>query len=43
MIVHPQVQNITEMVHVAGTLWTIETNFETAKGEVGLDHYEVRL
>ncbi len=31
-----------EMVSVAGTRWTIETSFETAKGEVGLDHYEVR-
>jgi SRSO17 transposase len=30
------------MVSVAGTRWTIETGFETAKGEVGLDHYEVR-
>jgi len=32
----------TTLVSVAGTRWTIETNFETAKGEVGLDHYEVR-
>ena len=33
---------LEEMVSVAGTRWTIETSFETAKGEVGLDHYEVR-
>lgn len=33
---------LEEMVTVAGTRWTIETCFETAKGEVGLDSYEVR-
>ncbi len=31
-----------EMVRVAGCRWTIEECFETAKGEVGLDQYEVR-
>ena len=31
-----------ELVRVAGTRWTIEECFEAAKGEVGLDHYEVR-
>lgn len=30
------------LVHVAGTRWRIEQSFELAKGEVGLDHYEVR-
>jgi len=30
------------VVHVASTRWTIESSFEAAKGEVGLDHYEVR-
>jgi SRSO17 transposase len=30
------------LVDVAGTRWAIEESFETAKGEVGLDHYEVR-
>jgi len=29
-------------VRVAGTRWTIESCFEAAKGEVGLDQYEVR-
>jgi SRSO17 transposase len=29
-------------VRVAGSRWAIEESFETAKGEVGLDHYEVR-
>lgn len=27
---------------MAGTRWAIEESFETAKGEVGLDQYEVR-
>src|SRR3954454_24574578 len=31
-----------ELVRVAGTRWAIEECFESAKGEVGLDHYEVR-
>jgi len=30
------------LVHVAGTRWAIEESFESAKGEVGLDHYQVR-
>jgi SRSO17 transposase len=30
------------MVQVAGTRWSIEGGFESAKGEVGLDEYEVR-
>lgn len=30
------------MVKVAGARWAIEESFESAKGEVGLDHYEVR-
>jgi SRSO17 transposase len=33
---------IEELVRVAGTRWAIEESFEQAKGEVGLDHYEVR-
>jgi SRSO17 transposase len=33
---------LAEEAHVAGTRWTIESSFEAAKGEVGLDHYEVR-
>jgi len=38
----PEETPLSTLVTVAGTRWTIETNFETAKGEVGLDHYEVR-
>lgn len=33
---------VEEMVRVAGRRWTIEEGFEQAKGEVGLDQYEVR-
>ena len=33
---------LAELVRAAGTRWAIEESFETAKGEVGLDHYEVR-
>ncbi len=34
--------SVEELACVAGTRWTIETGFERAKGEVGLDEYEVR-
>ena len=30
------------VVEVAGARWTVEECFEAAKGEAGLDHYEVR-
>lgn len=33
---------LEDVVHVAGRRWTIELAFEEAKGEVGLDEYEVR-
>ena len=33
---------LEELVRVAGTRWGIEVCFEEAKGEVGLDQYEVR-
>jgi SRSO17 transposase len=38
----PQITTLPEVVGVAGSRWTIESGFEEAKGEVGLDHYEVR-
>lgn len=38
----PVATALAELVRVAGTRWTIESCFEAAKGEVGLDHYEVR-
>src|SRR6185312_2886918 len=31
-----------ELVRLAGLRWAIEEGFAQAKGEVGLDHYEVR-
>jgi hypothetical protein len=33
---------LADLVRVAGTRWTVEESIQTAKGEVGLDHYEVR-
>jgi SRSO17 transposase len=38
----PQATSLEEWVRVAGSRWTIESGFEGAKGEVGLDDYEVR-
>lgn len=37
-----QATTLEEVVRVAGTRWTIESGFEAAKSEVGLDQYEVR-
>src|SRR5436190_19906283 len=31
-----------ELIRVAGTRWPIEECFKTAKGQVGLDEYQVR-
>jgi SRSO17 transposase len=33
---------LADLVRVAGTRWAVEEVIEAAKGEVGLDHYEVR-
>jgi SRSO17 transposase len=38
----PQTTALQEVVRVAGARWTIAQLFEAAKGDVGLDHYEVR-
>jgi len=38
----PEAAGLSDLVRVAGTRWTIEASFEEAKGEVGLDQYEVR-
>ena len=38
----PEATGLAELVRVAGTRWAIEACFEAAKGEVGLDQYEVR-
>jgi len=34
--------SLNEFVRISGMRWPIETIFEEAKGEVGLDHYEMR-
>jgi len=38
----PEGTALADLVRVAGARWTIESAFEMAKGEVGLDQYEVR-
>jgi SRSO17 transposase len=38
----PAATSLVGLVRVAGVRWAIEESFQTAKGEVGLDHYEVR-
>src|SRR5258707_811087 len=38
----PVGQRVETLIAVAGRRWTIEESIEAAKGEVGLDHYEVR-
>ncbi len=38
----PAGTTLAELVGIAGTRWTVECCFQQAKGEAGLDHYEVR-
>src|SRR5579885_1389483 len=38
----PATLHLAELVCVAGSRWQIEEGFEEAKGQVGLDQYEVR-
>jgi SRSO17 transposase len=38
----PAKTSLTELARVAGCRWAIEETFQTGKGEVGLDHYQVR-
>ena len=38
----PGATTLIELARIAGTRWAIEETFQTAKGEVGLDHYQVR-
>lgn len=38
----PSGVTLEELVQVAGSRWAVESDVETANGEVGLDHYEVR-
>jgi SRSO17 transposase len=38
----PARTSVRELIRIAGRRWTIEDCFKAAKGEVGLDEYEVR-
>jgi SRSO17 transposase len=38
----PARTTLAQLVRVAGIRWAVEECFQAAKGEVGLDHYEVR-
>jgi SRSO17 transposase len=38
----PARTTLAELVGVAGTRWVVECSFQQAKGETGLDHYQVR-
>ena len=38
----PQACDVPALVRIAGSRWRIESAFELAKQEVGLDEYEVR-
>lgn len=38
----PVAKSLADLVYVAGMRWTVEESIQTAKGDVGLDHYEVR-
>jgi SRSO17 transposase len=42
LVYAPATTLLAEVVRVAGMRWTVEESLQTAKGEVGLDHYEVR-
>ncbi|MCX5079032.1 IS701 family transposase [Streptomyces sp. NBC_00513] len=39
----PAGTRMKDLVRVAGARWAVEECFQTAKGECGLDHYQVRL
>ena len=38
----PARTTLIELVQVAGTRWMVEGSFQQAKGQTGLDHYQVR-
>ncbi|HEY5989808.1 MAG TPA: IS701 family transposase [Streptosporangiaceae bacterium] len=40
---NPRAEGFGELVRAAGMRWPIEESFEAAKGEAGLDNYQVRL
>jgi SRSO17 transposase len=42
LVFAPRGTTLADMAQAIGTRWTVEQCFEEGKGEVGLDHYEVR-
>ena len=38
----PEDTSVEELVGICRERWAIESAFEEAKGEIGMDHYEVR-
>jgi SRSO17 transposase len=42
LVFAPSGTTLAEMAEAIGTRWTVEQCFQEGKGEVGLDHYEVR-
>jgi SRSO17 transposase len=42
LVFAPSATTLAEMAEAIGTRWTVEQCFQEGKGEVGLDHYEVR-
>lgn len=42
LVFAPADSSLAKQVRVAGMRWTVEESLQTAKGEGGLDHYEVR-
>jgi SRSO17 transposase len=42
LVYGPKETPVQEVIWIAGKRWQIEDSFEAAKGEVGLDEYEVR-
>ncbi|WP_436838830.1 hypothetical protein [Nonomuraea cavernae] len=38
----PTRQSLMALVKIAGIRWAVEESFQAAKGQVGLDHYQVR-
>ncbi|MGL4176114.1 MAG: hypothetical protein ACRCSN_08545 [Dermatophilaceae bacterium] len=38
----PETTSLRELVRVAGARWAVEEIFQSAKGQVGLDQYQVR-
>lgn len=40
---NPRADGFAELIRAAGTRWPVEECFEAAKGEAGLDNYQVRI